>query len=472
MSPTISSGTLQLLISLPFIVVAALVGIIYFISGYKKGLWRSLVSLGVTIVSIVLSVILAKVFASGASKSVIEMLPSDMLGDLDFFSTLIMPIITNAVTVILSCVLFVVILFILLIVLKLIANRLPIDALDIDQYSPVGLRLGGMGVRALDTVLVTLMLLLPIYGTASLFSPIATVALSAADVDEPEIIETVEAVDDNFCVNFYKAGPGEWVLSSLSKTGSGTATVDIKEISHNLAEIVALYDEFLEADSNKERADALLDLAEYLEQNVVSEEWFHGLLEASVSEINTQIKTSSSKNAKELRKYKDILDADPQAVTESLISAVDVVKTAIKDEDFIEFMKDKKKDYNDLSRDFYKDVGDLLNENREIRDAKRILIEEKAEAMFIAYGNAYPSHMFPSDVKSSKARTEYAKELAEEFVDEYYDNGKVSSADEDAEGKAFMILMFETDYRKIRYAFSIHPLFGEGALREAGLIKR
>lgn len=464
---------LQFLIALPFIVTAVIVGIIYFISGYKKGLWRSLVSLGITVISIILSVIFAKLIATPIANTLVTNFLPDLVGDLfedvSFISAIIMPIIVNAVTVILSALFFVVILLLLLIVLKLIGNRIRCRYLDLDKYSHKGLRFGGMGVRALDTFLVTMMLLLPIYGTISLFSPVATMAISVAEVEEPEIVETVDAVDNNFCVSLYKAGPGEWVLNSLCKTGNGDSTIDIKKISASVSEIISIYNEFLQAEDMDDKADALLRLAEFMETNVISEEWFHGLISASVDELDKLIDNSNDKNIKNLKKYKDILDIDSEALTDTLLSTMGVVKTAIEDENIVDFLKKNKKDYNALSDDFYKEVGELLNESREIRDAKRLLIESCAENLFIDYANKHADEFFPDDVVTSKDRTKYAKDLAAEFVDDYYRNGKVSNSDKDDEGKAITMLMFETDYKKVRKAFAIHPLFGEDALRDAGI---
>ena len=58
-----SPALISFLLFVPFLVVALITGIFFFINGYKKGLWHALISLGMTVLSAVLSVIIANLIS-------------------------------------------------------------------------------------------------------------------------------------------------------------------------------------------------------------------------------------------------------------------------------------------------------------------------------------------------------------------------------------------------------------------------
>ena len=60
-----NTALIVFLLWVPFLLYASIYGTIYSIRGYKKGLYRSLISGGATVVAGVISAILAKFFAVG-----------------------------------------------------------------------------------------------------------------------------------------------------------------------------------------------------------------------------------------------------------------------------------------------------------------------------------------------------------------------------------------------------------------------
>ena len=103
---------LNLILWAPFLLVLLISGLIFCISGYKKGLWRALISFGVTIVSAVLSMLLANVLAKVIAPSVMTMINvEEMFGELPISASAIQEVIKGLVGSVISLVLFVVLMF-------------------------------------------------------------------------------------------------------------------------------------------------------------------------------------------------------------------------------------------------------------------------------------------------------------------------------------------------------------------------
>jgi len=211
----------------------------------------------------------------------------------------------------------------------------------------------------------------------------------------------------------------------------------------------------------EEKCEAALLLSNYLEENLLEEEWFYDLLDTSVSELESQLRKADDKDAKEIKQYVDLFDMNTKELKNVLGKSVNLIQTAVEDEDIIDFLSSKEKDYDDLSDDFYEDLGELLNETKEIKDAKKLLYKEKARVMFVGYANEY-DWILIEDVYSAKERTELTKQYASEFVEDYYDK-KLSPDEEAAEGRAFTMTVFEKDWEKLLDIFMENPLFGKEA---------
>ncbi|MBQ4323029.1 MAG: CvpA family protein, partial [Clostridia bacterium] len=199
---------LNLLLFAPFLLVVLITGLIFCIKGYKQGLWRALISLGITVVATVLSLLLSRLLAGILSGPILGMIPEIDLGDMAAFNDFAQSFVQGLVQEVLAILLFGIILFICLVVLKIVGNHVKRDFLKTESK---GMKWGGFGIRVLDTVVVTILLLLPLYGTlATYVTPAAKVSEMAWGADSTAV-KLLSQVANNPIVSLYKAGPAAWV---------------------------------------------------------------------------------------------------------------------------------------------------------------------------------------------------------------------------------------------------------------------
>ena len=98
-----SPDLIQWILYVPFLVVAAICGTIFCIKGYRQGLWRALISLGITVVSLILSLIFASILGSALSGAVFGLIPESAFEDVgpfaSFVSTLVQGLTKDALAI-------------------------------------------------------------------------------------------------------------------------------------------------------------------------------------------------------------------------------------------------------------------------------------------------------------------------------------------------------------------------------------
>ena len=118
-----STGLFTFLLFVPFLAVACIVGPMYFRSGYKRGLWRALLSLGATVVATLIALLLANLTAGMLAPSVSKLIPEDAFDSMGIVRGLAKSLIIGMVQDVLSVLLFGFILIIFLIFICIINNR-------------------------------------------------------------------------------------------------------------------------------------------------------------------------------------------------------------------------------------------------------------------------------------------------------------------------------------------------------------
>lgn len=163
---------LFLLLLLPILIPLLVLLPVQMVKGYKRGVYRALISLGCSVVAGALSVFFAKIFADivstlvlkSALNGLISLIPidlsdiSEMLGSLTYS--------TGAVRGLLSFLLALIFYFVLLIVLLSVSKpvvdvlvKLPLAA----SSKKMGMKVGGLFIGVADAVIIALLLVLPIY---------------------------------------------------------------------------------------------------------------------------------------------------------------------------------------------------------------------------------------------------------------------------------------------------------------------
>lgn len=443
------TGLITLILFIPFLLVALIVGLIYFRSGYKRGLWRALISLGATVVATVVALLLANLIAGLLSGVVAGLLPESMFDSMGIVKGLAKGVLTGLVQDVLSMVLFGMLLLIFLIVLKIVANRICREKLKVEHK---GLKWGGLGVRAVDTVLVTLLILLPLYGTmASYITPAAKIAEMAMGKDSPAV-SILNGIAKHPIVGMYKAGPADWVYDGLAGFTVGEAELDLPKVAESVDVTMQKLEKFNKAETGEERMQACKELTDHLKNNVVNEDWFYEVAKEASAEFEKQLQEATTpEEAKQAQIYLEIFSAPKEEFKDCTDRILEFVSYAM-DSEFVEFTEDS--DYEVLTEEFHEELGDTLNHGPQTQAIKKMILVSAAETLF---RTQYTASGMPEDGAS-------VNQAATEFVESYLKDITLTEEQESKEAEAIMIMYFESDPLAVLEGFARHPLFGYKAV--------
>ena len=116
---------LNLLLWSPFFLVAFIAGLVYIISGARRGVGHALVSLGATVASVIFSVIFARLLSALLSAPISKLLPiEELMIDEGFPPSLVTGSTTGLVQMLLAYILLFLLLIIFTAVLRHVARKL------------------------------------------------------------------------------------------------------------------------------------------------------------------------------------------------------------------------------------------------------------------------------------------------------------------------------------------------------------
>ncbi|MBO5222868.1 MAG: CvpA family protein [Clostridia bacterium] len=450
---------LNLLLFAPFLLVVLITGLIFCIKGYKQGLWRALISLGITVVATVLSLLLSRLLAGILSGPILGMIPEIDLGDMAAFNDFAQSFVQGLVQEVLAILLFGIILFICLVVLKIVGNHVKRDFLKTESK---GMKWGGFGVRVLDTVVVTILLLLPLYGTlATYVTPAAKVSEMAWGADSTAV-KLLSQVANNPIVSLYKAGPAAWVQGGLSGFKVGNATVDLANIADLTDEALEKVDRLINAEEGEEVIAATADLSEFLRENLIEEEWFYSLVCEFKDQLSVELNAVEDEETKEMiQKFLDISDMSQEDFENNGIAVLDFVTYSLEN-GVVDFAQSG--DYSDLPEDFSARLGGLMNHSKQAVALKKLILVSMAEQLYYEHDAIYD--LLPDDYTDEQWEAAYnsvskeAKRKAEALINAHFGTGTVSDpAQQVKEGEAFMILFFDSSELNMLEGLVRHPLF-------------
>lgn len=371
---------LNLILWAPFLLVLLVSGLIFCISGYKKGLWRALISFGVTIVSAVISIFLANILAKVITPSVMSMIPlEEMFKDIPISASAIQEIVNGLVGSIISLVLFVVLMFILTFILKLVSNAIKRRALITTEK---GYKLGGLGVRFVDAVLYTVLLLLPIYGSIQAYVPTVQTVLNFVEIEgTEEIKEYVDVLSAHPVVLMTKPSPIAAVYKGLQNFKVNDAVVNIPEIVETAGKTVTMLDDLSKKDLT-ELGKEDLEIIDHLRDNVVGEDWFYAVAGEAVNSVKQGITNELDPEDEYSKMILELLDMDKESFEKNCTALLDIVELLIK-HDLINMLQGDDIDVVKLYESgCIPDALRIVNENDQLLAIKTMVIKNAVAEMF------------------------------------------------------------------------------------------
>ncbi len=291
-----NTALITFLMWIPFLLYASVYGSIYSVRGYKKGLYRSLVSVGATVVSGIISAVLAKFFAAGMADSIYGSIMAENIADSDeMFSNLIELFAKGLVQGIIALFMFSTILFFLTIIIKVIAS-----VIVKDKFEPQGkkMRWAGLGVRFVEALVFSMLLLLPIYGTMATYVPIAEEVInisSSSDESGDTVLasEIVGKIGNHPLLKAAKTKPMEVIYNGLAKTKIENSTLNLPKMISSVSGVLEQLNGIENLPENEQK-DKVQSLIKYIDKNLVGQEWFYDLYLLAKDELVNMYNSSSN----------------------------------------------------------------------------------------------------------------------------------------------------------------------------------
>ena len=356
-----NTGLLNGLLYVPFISVLLFACILFLRTGYKKGLYRSLLSMGATVASAVLSVLLAGVFSKFISSPLANAMASMEVEGSGLDNVTMVMLIEGVISVVVALTLFSVFFFVFTIVFKIIANKYQHEMLNKEVKND---KWFGLGVRGADALIYTFLLVLPLYGTISNYVPV----LSALSPQDEEVSAYIDVIASHPLTKIYDVAPTNLVYKSLSTARVGDMKVDVVETVDSVNELYSMFMK-LEATDDASKGQVIGEIADYIDKDVINQKWFYDLAVSSVSELKNQVSTLEL-NPKEKQVVEDffnVCNVSHSEFKESGKAVIDFVKTAVD----IAYGPNADKTPED-NPEFIKSFGKLLNSTPKVIELKNV----------------------------------------------------------------------------------------------------
>lgn len=423
---------LNMILWIPFGIVLLIVSLIFLISGYKRGLWRALLSLGATAVSTVLSLLLANWIAPMISGAIVSAIPPIDAGALPLPEETILELVRGMIGVVLALLLFSVFLFFISIIIKSICNHAASGKLTVKNK---GLKWAGLGVRLVDAVVFSLLLVLPLYGTLAAYGPAAQALMNLQEEQTDQQTAYIETVVSHPVVQASRSGPVSWVYEELSAVEFGGSKIEIASMASSLEGLISRMDALSKA-SEEEMLPLVKDTIAYVREDVIEQDWCYELV---VEQLLGQMKQAMQTS----------IPAEDRELMDELLEICDVSKEQFRENAdellaFAEYMLENRlmeQDPEALIADetFLKKAGDLMNSTQQAVALKNLLIM-----------TAVKEELYMGDA-----------EKANQFVQQFLSSEPTEEALRTQEAKALIAIFTASDPIEMAQALAMHPAVGD-----------
>ena len=370
-----STIILNLILWVPFGFLFFIYGVIFCVSGYQKGLYRALISVGATVLAGGVSILVSRLTSAKISQMIYNAIPTEKLGLEGASAQLFGVFIKGAIQNIVALVMFSLLLFILSIVFKCICSKIKPDKLLTENKA---LKWAGLAVRFVDALVVVLLLMLPLYGTVAAYAPavksLATSDIIAGEKDMSDVVEVLDVLTSHPIIKASGTGPVGMVYKGLSDIKAGEGTLNVPEMAETSEELVTMIMNLPNV-PEEQMNEEVQKIIVYMRKNVVNKSWFYGLFNTVKGEAIKLLEENSAEIPPEAR-----------GIIDEIIKSLDISEEQLQDasEEFLDFAEYVLKNrlieraeeeelavlYND---EFLSRFGKLANCNEVALSVKRII---------------------------------------------------------------------------------------------------
>ncbi len=356
-----------------FGLVVLISGLIFCITGYRQGLWQALISLTATAVSAVLSIVLANLIARPLGQTLYQALS---MGDGDLLTALFAQ---GAIKILLALGIFCLLLLIFTITLKLVSKKL-FHTPNVKKWQ----KFAGLGVRLVDTLLFSLLFLLPLYGTLAAYAPSAQSLMHLAQTKDARAMAAIECVADHPAVQLSGSAPISAAYKSLSSMDTENGSINPAAAAQSLAGTMTRLEKIADRmESGQLEAEEVRELLQYLRQDVLKQDWCYEAYQSGLDMLEESLQAEEDPEAWQILALMRMNKADFQTNMGAILSFME----AFLDEDILNKLMAQEGSVASIfyEKDLIYQFGELINTSQQACALRDLLLHHSLGNHDMAY---------------------------------------------------------------------------------------
>ena len=244
----------------PFVIMLFVFGGRYIKNGYKKGIIRSLVSLGATVGALVVSILVVRNCETTLTQKTLSWQPKGLLSDFGILEGVVKTGIQTVMKVVLTFGLFALVFVICLTVFKLLVKLITLGEGEGTS------KLLGAAVGALDAALATFLVLLPLYGFLAFTIPPVAKVMETAQKPQIQATTALKEAQEHSLLKLYSKDAANAIYDGIYVFRIGGKAADPENVTRMVENIADMVQQLRSPGGNKE--EIAQRLVGYLQENV------------------------------------------------------------------------------------------------------------------------------------------------------------------------------------------------------------
>ena len=269
-----TSELFNLILWIPFLLVIACVAIPFCMQGFRKGFFHALLSTAATVLAAALGFVAARILAPMAVEFLISYLPEFSDENYGVFAGIASALAEGLITGLLALIVFAIVLAILTPVCKFLLALVPIP-----RERGLLTRTLGAILRLADGIVLSILLLLPLYGTLAVYGPaintIVTIteepSTDPGDAEELSIRDYIQLTADHPVIALYRTEPVTQLYNALSTADTSLGQINIPKMLQTATQTADTFQALADGDVTADDLDALANI----DRDMVESEWFY-----------------------------------------------------------------------------------------------------------------------------------------------------------------------------------------------------
>ena len=445
-----STSSLWILLFVPFFIVGLPIVICYMIKGYRAGLKHSVMSVLGTVIAVIVSVVLAKLTTLALSGVIVSLVHESLFAEAGVLSGLVASLVQGIVGIVVAFVFFLIYFIVAVCVAKKLIQKIKFEKCRDDPEKKHSKWLG-LTIRAIDSIVVSSLCLIPVYGLLAYTVPVASSAYTAmeGESEDDPYLPFFRCIENHPMVVLSRVGPTSMVIGALTDLDIGDASINLADMSEDIQDLLTQYIALTEA-SDEDRLDAFEKFNTTLRRVIVEEPWFYDFMRALVDETQNYVADLPDSGDREtVQRILAVFDITEEEFRDNAVTLIDFVTYSI-DCGMVERMRWDNYEY--LPDEYYVELGKLINYSDQAVALKKEIVLDALTTLYYQDSDDYYT--------SYETAREEAARKAQALMDAHWDDGYVSPDRQKREAYSFICFTLKHDKADLIEGVARHPKFG------------